>query len=159
MGPFGPRNAILAVLAAALSACATGEPARLEKTNGVGQAVQQPFRDLNLVRDDVPEVLRLAVQAPYALADPVRCEDLIRDIATLDQVLGPDVDQPRTTVDGSGEALASSLVRGVVGLPFGGVVRNLTGAAARERDFRRAIVAGLARRSYLKGVARTLRCP
>lgn len=146
------------ILLLTLSACASSETTRLEKSNDVGVAAQQPLRDLNLMQNEIPPVLRQAVGAPYALAEPATCESLARDVDALTAVLGPDIDVPPGPNGGGGDAVIADLVRGVVGIPFSGLVRNMTGAAAREREARRAILSGMARRSYLKGVAHDRNC-
>ncbi len=146
------------ILLVTLSACASSETTHLEKSNDVGVAAQQPLRHLNLVKNEIPPVLRQAVTAPYALSDPVTCDGLAQDITALTAILGPDMDVPPGPNGGGGDAVIADLVRGVVGIPFSGLIRNMSGAAAREREARRAILAGMARRSYLKGVSHDRSC-
>jgi hypothetical protein len=43
-------------------------------------------------------------------------------------------------------------------IPFRGIVREVSGAAAKERRMRAAVNAGLARRGYLRGLAATKGC-
>ena len=131
---------------------------RLEqKAEGV---VRQPIKDIGLMRENPPEVLKDAQKAPYTLAGLKSCADLRRAVGELDVVLGPDVD----AVDDQGDALparlaeagAKSIVNALI--PFRGLVREASGAAEADRKFRMMVAAGMARRGYLKGVAETRRC-
>ncbi len=131
---------------------------RLEqKAEGV---VRQPMKDIGLMRENPPEVLRDAQKAPYTMAGLKSCADLKHAIGELDVVLGPDVD----AVDDQGDALparlaeagAKSIVNALI--PFRGLVREASGAAEADRKFRMMVAAGMARRGYLKGVAETRKC-
>jgi hypothetical protein len=131
---------------------------RLEqKAEGV---VRQPIKDIGLMRENPPEVLKDAQRAPYTLAGLKSCADLRRAVGELDVVLGPDVD----AVDDQGDALptrlaeagAKSIVNALI--PFRGLVREASGAAEADRKFRMMVAAGMARRGYLKGVAEARKC-
>ena len=131
---------------------------RLEqKAEGV---VRQPIKDIGLMRENPPEVLKDAQKAPYTLAGLKSCADLRRAVGELDVVLGPDVD----AVDDQGDALparlaeagAKSIVNALI--PFRGLVREASGAAEADRKFRMMVAAGMARRGYLKGVAGQRKC-
>jgi len=115
-------------------------------------AVTQPLRDLNLMRTKVAPSLQTARAAPYDIADLKECEHIRAQIAQLDGVLGPDVDEDQDQ-PGVVKSLAASAVRSAVKLPFSGVVRYVTGADARERARQQSVQAGMARRAFLKGVA------
>lgn len=154
--------AVLFLLAAPLAAQdsdARTDIDRIEKkAEGV---VRQPFKDVGLMRENPPEILRDAQRAPYSLAGIKTCQDIRRTIGQLDDVLGPDVDQ----VDEQGDALpgrlaeagAKSIVNALI--PFRGLVREASGAAEADRKFRIMVAAGVARRGYLKGIAFTRKCP
>lgn len=128
-----------------------------EKAEGV---VRQPIKDVGLMRENPPEVLRDAQKAPYSLAGLKSCTDLRRAIGELDVVLGPDVD----AVDEQGDALPARLAeagaKSIVNMliPFRGLVREASGAAEADRKFRMMVAAGMARRGYLKGVAHERKC-
>jgi len=149
----------LLIVALGMSACSTSEPARIEPRNDVKRAVQQPFRDLSLLRSDPPRALRQAAADPYALPRPVDCKGLAEEIATLDKLLGPDVDVGGVRTGNDAEAIVAGAVGGLVDLPFGGIVRRLSGAEKRDRQRRQIIIASIARRSFLKGAAQALACP
>ena len=122
--------------------------------------VRQPIKDIGLMRENPPEVLRDAQKAPYTLAGLKSCGDLKRAIGELDVVLGPDVD----AVDEQGDALPARLAeagaKSIVNMliPFRGLVREASGAAEADRKFRMMVAAGMARRGYLKGVAGNRGC-
>lgn len=52
------------------------------------------------------------------------------------------------------------IARSVVGsfIPFSGIVREVSGANAKEREFRTAVSAGMVRRAYLKGLGQARGC-
>lgn len=88
------------------------------------------------------------------------CELLWDEIGLFEETLGPDAD----ATDGEGESLVNSglqaggeLLGGFI--PFRGLVRHISGAEARESRWEEAIYAGVARRSFLKGVALGRDCP
>lgn len=110
-----------------------------------------PLEDLNIDTDDIPEVLVIAAQAPYAQEGLASCNDLVADIAALDQVLGADYDLIGETDTGLTEG---KVAKGVVGsfIPFRGLIREASGAAGDARKLRAAAVAGMVRRGFLKGI-------
>ena len=120
-------------------------------------AVSQPFHDLGLVNPPVPAPLARALAAPYA---PVAqdCPAIRAEIAELDLALGEDVDRPVAGGPSATSLLAGAL-GGVIGLPYRGLVREITGAARRDRTAARALLAGVARRGFLKGLALAWACP
>ena len=122
--------------------------------------VRQPMLDVGLMRENPPEVLRDAQQAPYTLAGIRRCADFKRAIALLDLYLGPDVDAVDDKGDALHERLAEAGAKSIVNtlIPFRGLVREATGAAEADRRLRTMVAAGMARRGYLKGVARERKC-
>lgn len=86
-----PHHLVLTLAAAlVLTACACSGQDK------VVTAATTPLSDLNVVRADIPEVLRAAVAAPYVAPADAGCPDLAAGIRALDEVLGPDLDAPRT---------------------------------------------------------------
>ncbi len=103
---------------------------------------------LGITARDVPELLRKAKADPYA---PVDCEAAYQEVAQLDQILGPDANEPETSKSQAGNLLmkgARSLI------PYREVFRVLTGVDRKERELAEAAMAGWARRGYLKGQLR-----
>lgn len=143
------RLAIVAVTAASLCACTTtSTPAN--KPDVVTGAVQQPFKDLNIVREAVPDTLTKAATAPYLETQPLDCGALRIELSDLDKALGPDFD----AAQGDGGNILGGILRSAMGLPFRGVVRRVSGAQKRDQVREHAILAGIARRGFLKGIDR-----
>ncbi len=116
-----------------------------------------PIQDLNLSSDPIPEALQDAVVAPYASETLVGCDDLNREIERLNVVLGPDLD---IDTEERRDITIGKVAKSAVGslIPFRGVIREISGAADRERDFQEAILAGAVRRGYLKGLGEQRGC-
>jgi hypothetical protein len=96
------------------------------------------------------------------LASDAECSAVLDEISALDLVLGPDLDdadehEEESDIDAAG--LLANAIGGIIGLPYSSIVRRLSGAAGRERVLREAIFAGMVRRAFLKGVARTACAP
>lgn len=116
-----------------------------------------PITDLNLKKDEIPAVLLTAVTGPYASPNAGDCRSIEAAIGELDAVLGPDMD----VVAHEGDRLSTGRVaKNVVAsfIPFRGILRELTGAAEQERDWRAAIYAGAVRRGFLKGLGQQKGC-
>lgn len=146
-----------AVMLALLAGCSgmnakTGDSAE--------RIARQPLKDVGALKETPEKLLEEAQKAPYSLAGVRTCVQLRNEIARYDAVLGPDVDD----VDEHGEPLpgrlaeagASSIVNSLI--PLRGLVREATGAAQADRRMRAAIVAGMARRAFLKGNAEAKGC-
>lgn len=110
---------------------------------------------LGISGQNTPAALQGIVAAPYALPSPLDCVAMARDIAALDEILGPDVDAVAASRNATGDAFGSAM-RGV--MPYRWVMRLMTGAGRRDRDLRLAVLAGTARRAYLKGLRQGLSC-
>lgn len=116
-----------------------------------------PLADLNLSKDPIPQILIDAESDPYTTAGLKKCPQYAAAIGELDTVLGADFDvatpeQRRLTAGSVAQAVVGSLI------PFRGVIREVSGAAKHEADFRQAILAGMMRRGFLKGVGLKLGC-
>ena len=133
-----------------------------QSRESLGGAVTSPLRDVNLVRTDIPPILTQAVNNPYARSGQRSCTALRKEIGNLDTVLGDDFDERSTTPESEGNdrksvygALAS-VVSDVI--PMRSWIRKLSGAERRDREVQEAIAAGIARRSYLKGLGQARGC-
>jgi hypothetical protein len=144
-----PLPAASLAAALVLVGCTTsGSPTN--RPDAVTGAVQQPFKDLNLVREQTPPVLEAAAKAPYVEMQPLDCAAVRAELAALDHELGPDFD----AAENRNDAILAGALRSAMGLPFRGVVRKITGAQKRDERREHAILAGIARRGFLKGVDR-----
>jgi len=125
-------------------------------------AVTSPLRDVNLIKTDIPPILVQAVNNPYARSGQRGCAALRKDIGDLNEVLGDDFDErsPERGSDGNDRKTAYGVVASVVSdvIPMRSWIRKLSGAERRDREVQEAIAAGIARRSYLKGVGQARGC-
>lgn len=148
--------ALVAVLV--LTACASSSQDK------VATAATTPLSDLNVVRADIPEVLKAAAAAPYAQPADASCPGLAAAIQALDEVLGPDLDAPagkgHTGLLERGEdAATNALQRTAEGvIPFRGWVRKLSGAERYAKQVSAAITAGGVRRGFLRGLSAAKAC-
>jgi hypothetical protein len=157
------KRLCLCLLPFFLAACSSTQEAQ------VTQAAVTPLNDLNIVRADIPAVLRAAKKAPYGLPEDRSCAALAAEVQALDAALGADLDTPVTAAnpslvergsDAAGQAAVGALrntAEGVV--PFRGWVRKLSGAERYSREVSAAIAAGTIRRAYLKGLGQAAQCP
>ncbi len=127
----------------------------------VEHAVTQPGRDVNLKKDKIPARLLEIQKAPYDLSNIGSCRTITSEIISLRSVLGPDVNEdPRLSRAEKRERSVSRVAGGIIGglIPFRGIVREVSGANAAELRYQRAMAAGFARRSFLKGMAHSKGC-
>jgi hypothetical protein len=124
---------------------------------GAKEVVETPATDLNIKKDQIPLLLVAAQQRPYTLSGLGTCQRLAAAIGELDAVLGDDVDLPQSGVR---RVSPGRVAQSVVGsfIPFRGVIREVSGANAHDREIQVAIIAGVARRSFLKGIGQGKGC-
>lgn len=128
-------------------------------------AVLSPLSDFNIRRREFPELLAPIV-TPYDPIADESCAGLAKDIAVLDEILGPDIDiSDEEMKDGEKfQARARDVsIAGVasaagVFIPGRSVIREATGAGDRDRAIRAEYQKGVARRSYLKGISYAKAC-
>ncbi len=145
------------ILACAFVSLAAGSALAQSAEEVAKGAVMTPAEDVNLKRREIAPVLISAMDDPYAAANTRSCAQINTALTDLDAVLGPDFD-----ADSSAEKRirADKIAKTVIGslIPFRGVVREVSGAAGAERRYNAAVDAGIARRGYLRGIARTRGC-
>lgn len=126
----------------------------------VADILTQPGRDLGIVPTRVPELLRSLLANPYDSSGTGSCAEIRLGIARLSAIIGPDWGDPVPEGESREEALAKAGLRAGVSsvIPFRGLVREATGAAAAERRRQQAIEAAIARRGFLRGIAAGKRC-
>jgi len=118
---------------------------------------------LGLTGADIPQLLKDIKAEPYKAWAAPACDTIPAEIAAINDLIGRDVDYvlPKTdaTTDMQQKAMkgGASMVRGLV--PYGGVVRFVTGANKKDDALREAILAAYARRGFLRGVQASLKCP
>ncbi|HEX5354589.1 MAG TPA: hypothetical protein VFW93_00125 [Aquabacterium sp.] len=148
-----------------LSACASKSVSKTQSR--MTTAATTPLNDLNLVRDEIPEVLQNAVKAPYLKPADATCPVVVTEVHQLDEVLGADLDAPESDepslldrgTDAAENTAVGAIQRTAEGLvPFRSWVRKLSGAERHSRKMAAAISAGAIRRAFLKGVAASQGC-
>lgn len=144
--------ALAAALALSAGACTTAAPSAeaSREARPLMSAAQQPLRDLSILREPTPAVLEDALRGPYAVPAG-GCTAFSALSLQLDAELGPDVDAPKVKA-GRVQALTAEAVKSMASLPYRSLVRRISGAAALDETRSAAILAGMVRRGYLKGL-------
>jgi len=155
------KSLIVLAAATALSACATSPDKgtfRGDDTMDVESAVMSPVSDIGFNQIEIPDYLGL-MDDPYSQS-PTTCPSLRAEVSKLNGLLGDDLDVPDEIAEQREQTAlnAASSTLGSVLIPFRGVVRTLSGAAANQRAARDAYERGLVRRAYLKGMAKQMDC-
>jgi hypothetical protein len=159
---FANRLVIRAAVAGAMLplalASAHAQTAVAPKDAKVGDVVATPLETVNLKKEDIPPILLKARQAPYTLAGLKSCPALTGEIRRLDAVLGDDIDIADYT---KGGMMVGNTAKSIVGslIPFGGIIREISGANESQRQWQVALFAGTARRSFLKATGQARGCP
>jgi hypothetical protein len=149
---------VLSALLLAVGCTTTATRADFERESNF---VEQPLRDVGAVQRQAPGILIQALEAPYALPEPPECGAILAEVSALDEVLGADLDQRGEEGRGfeeDADEMISAAMRGLVNIPYSGVIRWVSGAERRDREIREAILAGMVRRAFLKGVAHSMAC-
>lgn len=151
-------------LAAVLAACMSG---RADDTRrGMASAAVSPLRDVGLIRQEIPPLLR-TLDYPYSTASLAPgCTAVAYEIGQLDGVLGPESFQPgpdRNIWDRGGDLAENQAIEAVQDtandlIPFRSWVRRISGASAAEREALRAFANGQQRRTFLRGYGASLGC-
>ena len=154
---FAYLLAIAAVMLPVSAAAREPEKAIVSKDVTAKDVAATPVTDLNLRKGEIPPVLTAAVQQAYSLRGLGNCQQLASAIGELDAVLDDDVDLPQT---GERRISGGRLAQSVVGsfIPFRGVIREMSGASNRDRELQSAVLAGVARRAFLKGTGQARGC-
>ncbi|MBI3438334.1 MAG: hypothetical protein HY054_06745 [Proteobacteria bacterium] len=158
---------MLAVLAVTASVAACGTTGRSADTRrGVTDAAYTPLRDVNMIRPEIPLLLR-SLQYPYATVELTDCNAIINQIHNLDAVLGPESYQAgpnRNVWDRSGDFVEEQTIAAAQNtaqdlIPFRSWVRRLSGASEADREALRAVANGQQRRTFLRGYGASMGCP
>jgi hypothetical protein len=151
-----------------LAASQANKPSASPTGGQVGEAVTAPLRTLNLIKPDVPASLRSAAEAPYAAPQALTCEAIKTEVLALNTALGPDLDaiasgDTASLVDRGSEAANKAAIGALRNaadglVPYGGLVRQLSGANRAAKEAADARAAGTIRRAYLKGWGQAMKC-
>ena len=126
----------------------------------VADIAMQPAKDIGVKKTNIPPVLAAAEASPYALASASNCSQMAQALSELDEVLGADYTVDRLPAENRAGKIAEAGGRAVVNsiIPFRGIVREVSGAAAADRALAAAVDAGIARRGFLRGLSTAQGC-
>lgn len=153
--------AIVLTALAVASPVATAQTAIDPANVRVADIALQPLTELNLRHAKIAPILATARKKPYGLDAIDSCDAIASEVAALDAALGADIDTAEGKAvatrfaNGAGR-IARSMIMSFV--PFHSVVREVSGASARQHTYERALYAGSARRAFLKGVGEERGC-
>lgn len=158
------RSALIAVLIAAplcASAPLGAQTVVAPKDVTATDVVTKPLADVNIKKDEIPPILLAARENAYDTTALRTCPALQAEVRRLDAVLGDDIDvvQDKSLGEKRGNAVGN-IAKSVVGslIPFGGVIREISGANENQRQWQIAMYAGSVRRAYLKGIGAQKGC-
>ncbi len=155
-----PRPATIALLLASLIPAGVSAQQNQSDLGQAGTIASQPARDVGAVKTKIPPLLEEAGEAPYSMNGTGSCPAIANSVRALNSVLGPDFDEFTPAHGTRGGAIAkaggTALVDSII--PFRGLVREVSGAAAADRRLLLAKFAGVARRGFLRGIYRTRGC-
>jgi len=127
-----------------------------------GEVITTPLSELNLKKNEIPPILIAARERPYDLTGLKACRAIQSEVGQLNAALGDDIDiaAEKTRGEKRGNTVGS-VAKSVITsfIPFGGVIREVSGAAASERQWQVALYAGASRRAFLKGYGQARGCP
>lgn len=165
------------LLVAALCACSTPDLPENQLTmsaykkdgeksmvNDSFNAALGPLEDLGLRKRKIPQELAALSGDPYEKPEKLSCDGIKQEIASLDVILGSDVDKSKAALSAAeeyGEVGGDMVHDAVVGfvrsqtsiIPLRSIVRKVTGADKHEKAVRKASDSGKLRRAYLRGLA------
>lgn len=122
-----------------------------DDTVTAGDVAKTPLSDLNLTRAEIDALLLQARSNPYDTKGLRRCSDIVAAVERLDMLLGEDLDIAEGRNRGVDPGRVAQWAVGTF-IPFRGLIREVSGARAHERKVRDAIIGGMMRRAFLKGV-------
>jgi len=159
-----------------IAACTTtsdpiSDPDAASETNAADRAIQRsqdgfseaalsPLEDVNLKRAPIPEEFK-QIRNPYGVDPDISCDMIVKEVTTLDVLLGRDWDVPPPdekglndrAADGASTAFLDAVASGASGfIPYRGLVRTVTGANSHATKVRKAYERGSHRRTFLKGM-------
>lgn len=151
----------IAFLFAASAGSAAAQTVVAQPNVKAEDVVTTPLDTLNIKKEEIPPILIAAREGTYDLGGLRSCRAIGAEIVQLDAVLGPDIDiaAEKTRDEKRGNAVGQ-VARSVINsfIPFNGMIREVTGAASRERQWQVALYAGASRRAFLKGYGQARNC-
>ena len=140
-----------------LGAVALAMPVGIASGQSAGHIVTQPARDVGLEKTKIPPLLAKVSENPYTTDGTGSCAQIASSIAALSNIIGPDfTGSPTRNKKNMAKIGGSAVVNSLI--PFRGIVRAVSGAAAAQQRLNAAIDAGVARRGFLRGLQVARRC-
>lgn len=152
----------LALLLGAAAPSALGQTVVAPRNVTAEEVVTKPLADLNMRKTEIPPILLAARERPYDLGGLRACRAIQNEVGQLNAALGDDIDVAAEKTRGEKRGnTVGSVAKSVISsfIPFSGVIREVTGAAANERQWQVALYAGASRRAFLKGYGQARGCP
>jgi len=136
---------VLCVAAAVtISACSTTQ-VKKNVADTPGAVVTAPTKALNINKREIPDYLE-TLGDPYDLSTTLTCEQIDSEITKLTEFAGPDWDsEDHYTKSGR---TASELANAA--LPYGGIVRFISGASEHQKKLSAALGYASVRRAVLR---------
>lgn len=97
-----------------LSACSGADRIDLSKNANIDDAIEAatgPLQDLNLRRQEIPEILIKAAVNPYASIKKSSCAEINTELAALNELLGPDMQPSNIALVSGNRGLVDHLER------------------------------------------------
>ncbi len=143
------RTAGLLAAACLGAAAMAGTPAAAQQVKEGSQS------GLGITGAEVPPLLKDIKADPYKAPGAPICATVPLEIQQITDLIGPDIDA-QNDKETSLVSKGADLARGMV--PYRGVVRFVTGANKKDQELHDAVVAGYARRGFLRGIQINLKC-
>lgn len=138
--------------AVTLSACSTTQ-VKKNVADTPGAVVTAPTKALNINKREIPDYLE-TLGNPYEFSSSATCEQINSEIEKLTEFAGPDWDSDDHYTK-SGRT-ASELANAA--LPYGGIVRFISGASEHQKKLSAALGYASVRRAVLKTQAESKGC-
>ena len=140
------------VLVTLLAGCTTNQAAKNTMT-APKAVVSAPGKALNLKKVKIPQSLTKR-DNPYIGGPDLTCDSISAEVANLTKFVGPDLD----TIDHLERNARTSEEFVDAALPYGGLVRFVSGASKHERRILQASRYAITRRAFLKTMGISLKC-
>lgn len=135
-----------------LTACSTTQ-VKKNVSDTPGAVAGAPVKALNISKREIPDRLK-ELGNPYDVSSDMSCDVIQEEITFLTEFAGPDWDseQHYTKTGRNASELADAV------LPYGGLVRFISGASEHEKKLGAALSYASVRRAFLKSQALNKGC-
>ena len=149
---FKSRSCLLMSVLVLGTGCTTTE-ARKNVADSPKAIAKAPVKALNLKKTKIPDSLK-ELGNPYESTEAMSCASLYLEIADLTEFVGPDWDSDEhyTKTGRTSSEFFDAI------LPYGGIVRFVSGASEHEKKVLAAASYATVRRAYLKATSQFKNC-